>query len=179
MYDSQSISLLSTGIGTWHRYSCLPAASMLSLDQSAAAAAPGQPQSAVGCYGAQTPSKSTIVRMWILHNRVTLGPYITDTRARTRYWSSTNHRNPKEPSHDSSRRYHVCRLRVHVTPAAVDVGSLACLLLRNATIFCNRRGWYVDTGAWNRIYTATLPQYNALVVVSICIGYVLECNAWT
>jgi hypothetical protein len=82
------------------------------------------------CYGAQTPPKSTIVRMWILHNRVTLGPYITDTRARTRYWSSTNHRNPKEPSHDSSRRYYICRLRVHVTRAAVDVGSLACLLLR-------------------------------------------------
>jgi hypothetical protein len=70
--------------------------------------------------------------MWILHNRVTLGPYITNTRARTRHWSSTNHRNPKEPSHDSSRRYYICRLRVHVTPAAVDVGSLACLLLRTS-----------------------------------------------
>jgi hypothetical protein len=75
------------------------------------------------------PPKSTIVRMWILHNRVTLGPYITDTRARTRHWSSTNHRNPKKPPHDSSRRYYICRLRVHVTPFAVDVGSLACLLL--------------------------------------------------
>ena len=130
-------------------------------------------------YGAQTPPKSTIVRMWILHNRVTLGPYITDTRAHTRHWPCTNHRNPKEPYHDSSRQYYICRLRVHVTPSAVDVGSLACLLLRNATIVCNRRGWYVDTSAWNRIYTVTPPQDNALVVVSICIGYVLECNAWT
>ena len=82
-------------------------------------------------YGAQTPPKSTIVRMWILHNRVTLGPYITDTRAHTRHWSCTNHRKPKEPSHDSSRQYYICRLRVHVTPAVVDVGSLACLLLVN------------------------------------------------
>ena len=40
----------------WHRYSCLPAASMLSLDQSAAAA-PGQPQSAVGC---QLPAASSL-----------------------------------------------------------------------------------------------------------------------
>jgi hypothetical protein len=52
-------------------------------------------EAAASCYGAQPPPKSTIVRMWILHNRVTLGPYITDTRARTRYWSSTNHRNPR------------------------------------------------------------------------------------
>jgi hypothetical protein len=29
------------------------------------------------------------------------------------------------------------------------------------------------------LFSVTLPQYNALVVVSICIGYVLECNAWT
>jgi hypothetical protein len=37
----------------------------------------------------------------------------------------------------SCTRYSFCR----------DVGSLACLLLRNATIVCNRRGWYVDTSA--------------------------------
>jgi hypothetical protein len=119
-----------------------------------------RPPAACGCGLAamvRKPPPNPRLRMWILHNRVTLGPYITDTRARTRYWSSTNHRNPKEPSHDSSRRYYICRLRVHVTRAAVDVGSLACLLLRNATIVCNRRGWYVDTGAWNRIYTVTLP----------------------
>eukprot|EP01049_Picozoa_sp_SAG25_P001024 SAG25_NODE_40_length_19529_cov_9.183942_4_plen_172_part_00 len=104
------------------------------------------------------PPKSTIVRMWILHNRVTLGPYITDTRARTRHWSCNNHRHSKEPSHDSSRQYYICRLRVHVTPSAVDVGSLACLLLRNATIVCNRRGWYVDTSAWNKSIRSHCPN---------------------
>eukprot|EP01047_Picozoa_sp_COSAG01_P100550 COSAG01_NODE_30393_length_616_cov_8.367505_1_plen_71_part_10 len=35
--------------------------------------------------------------------------------------------------------------------------SLACLLLRNATVVCNRRGWYVDTGMEQNLHSTRLP----------------------